>query len=93
MFKHTKPRYTIKDAAFLLGVSIAEIHNRVSSGDLVSYKVGRRRYFSPEAIDQIVHLDRFGTIEPGGIELERLRIGIPQPPRFSLSEDPIEEIS
>jgi len=53
-FTHTKPRYTIKDAMFLLSMGRPLLYEAMNSGELRAYKVGGRTFISPLALEDYV---------------------------------------
>lgn len=56
-FRHKKPRYTIEEAKDLLGKGRASVYELINAGLLESYTVGRRRYITPEGIDNVVEME------------------------------------
>lgn len=56
MFQHTKPRYAISDLLNLLDIGRATLYAAISEGRLETYKIGKRRFSSPEALDAYVEL-------------------------------------
>jgi len=53
-FIHTKPRYSIKETMFLLGVSRGQVYKAIDRGELKIYKSGKRSFISPAALDNYV---------------------------------------
>lgn len=54
MFTHTKPRYSINDMLALLSIGRAGLYAAIHEGKLETYKIGKRRFASPEAVDRFV---------------------------------------
>jgi excisionase family DNA binding protein len=54
MFTHTKPRYTISDSLGLLGIGRSRLYADINAGKLSTYKIGKRRFINPAAIDRYV---------------------------------------
>ncbi len=54
MFIHTKPRYTVNDMLALLSIGRARLYVDINAGKLETYKIGKRRFAEPEAIDNYV---------------------------------------
>ncbi len=54
MFTHTKPRYSINDLLTLLSIGRARLYADINAGKLATYKIGKRRFAEPEAIDLYV---------------------------------------
>ena len=55
MFQHTKPRYSINGLLPLLSIGRARLYADINQGKLKTYKIGKRRFASPEALDSYVH--------------------------------------
>jgi hypothetical protein len=58
MFTHTKPRYSINDMLTLLSIGRSRLYDDINGGKLATYKVGKRRFAEPEALDRYVELVR-----------------------------------
>ncbi len=58
MFVHQKPRYSINDLMALLNIGRNNLYIAINTGKLDSYKVGKRRFAAPEAVDAYVELVR-----------------------------------
>ncbi len=56
MFVHTKPRYSINDLMQLLSIGRTRLYRDINLGQLKTYKVDKRRFASPEALDEYVKL-------------------------------------
>jgi excisionase family DNA binding protein len=56
MFIHSRPRYSINDLLNLLDIGRATLYAAISEGKLETYKIGKRRFSSPEALDAYVEL-------------------------------------
>lgn len=56
MFHHTKPRYSVNDLISLLSIGRARLYADINAGKLATYKIGKRRFASPEAVDNYVAL-------------------------------------
>jgi excisionase family DNA binding protein len=54
MFTHTKPRYTVTDMLALLGIGRSRLYADINDGKLLTYKIGKRRFAKPEALDSYV---------------------------------------
>ena len=54
MFQHTKPRYSVNDMLGLLSIGRARLYADIHLGKLITYKIGKRRFADPEAIDSYV---------------------------------------
>jgi hypothetical protein len=54
MFQHSKPRYSVNDLIALLSVGRARLYADINTGKLNTYKIGKRRFASPEALDTYV---------------------------------------
>lgn len=54
MFTHTKPRYSIQDMLALLSIGRTRLYDEINQGKLKTYKIGKRRFADPEAIDSYV---------------------------------------
>ena len=54
MFLHTKPRYPIQDLIKLLSIGRSRLYADLNVGKLESYKIGKRRFVKPEALDRYV---------------------------------------
>jgi len=54
MFTHTKPRYSINDMLALLSIGRAGLYSAIHAGKLKTYKIGKRRFAAPEALDKYV---------------------------------------
>ena len=54
MFIHTKPRYSINELVSLLSVGRAKLYEEIQLERLKTYKLGKRRFASPEALDSYV---------------------------------------
>jgi hypothetical protein len=57
MFHHPKPRYSIKDLLELTHRGRAKIYEDNALGRLKTYKVGKRRFASPTALDEYIELE------------------------------------
>ncbi len=57
-FVHTKPRYPIPDLIELLSIGRGTLYAEINAGRLETYTIGKRRFASPEAVDQYVELCR-----------------------------------
>ena len=53
---HTKPRYTVADCLSLLSMSRARFYEAIHAGKIETYRIGRRRYVNPKALDEYVEL-------------------------------------
>ena len=53
---HNKPRYTINDLIFLLGIGRGTLYGDINSGKLATYKIGKRRFSDPLSVDEYVEL-------------------------------------
>ncbi len=51
MFIHTKPRYSINDLLSMFNIGRARLYEDIQNQKLKTYLVGRRRFASPEAVD------------------------------------------
>ncbi len=58
MFQHQKPRYAISDLLILLSIGRAGLYADINAGKLTSYRIGKRRYVAPEALDAYVELKK-----------------------------------
>ena len=56
MFLHTKPRYSINDLLTLLSIGRARLYEDIQMEKLKTYKLGKRRFASPEALDSYVEI-------------------------------------
>ena len=54
--QHQKPRYSITDLIGLLGIGRTSLYADINAGKLATYKIGKRRFASPEAVDNYVAL-------------------------------------
>jgi excisionase family DNA binding protein len=54
MFIHTKPRYNINDLLSLLSIGRSRLYAAIAAGELETYKIGKRRFTSPAALDAYV---------------------------------------
>ena len=54
MFTHTKPRYSINDLLALLSIGRAGLYAAIQAGKLETYKIGKRRFANPGAVDRYV---------------------------------------
>jgi excisionase family DNA binding protein len=54
MFIHSKPRYSINDLLSLLNIGRAHLYADINAGKLSTYKIGKRRFAKPEALDKYV---------------------------------------
>ena len=54
MFTHSKPRYSIRDMLGLLSIGRGRLYSEINQGKLKTYKIGKRRFAAPEAIDDYV---------------------------------------
>ncbi len=54
MFTHTKPRYSINDMLGLLSIGRSRLYDDINAGKLSTYKIGKRRFADPSAIDNYV---------------------------------------
>jgi hypothetical protein len=52
MFVHSKLRYTIKEVNGLFGQGPARTYEDINGGKLRTYKEGKRRYTTPEWLDE-----------------------------------------
>ena len=57
MFVHSKPRYSINDLMTLTDRGRAKLYEDITLGRLKTYKVGKRRFASPAALDHYIALD------------------------------------
>ncbi|MBT5212888.1 helix-turn-helix domain-containing protein [bacterium] len=53
---HTQPRYSVSDLIQLLRIGRGGVYAAINSGELKTYKVGKRRFASPQAVDDYVAL-------------------------------------
>ncbi len=53
---HTKPRYSINDLLKLLSIGRAKLYEEIQMEKLKTYKIGKRRFASPAALDSYVEL-------------------------------------
>lgn len=53
-FIHTKPRYSVPEAAELLNISSAMLRARIAAGTIESHLDGDRRFVSARAIDAYI---------------------------------------
>ena len=60
MFTHAKPRYTVNDMLGLLSIGRARLYADINSGILETYKIGKRRFADPSAIDNYVETCKRG---------------------------------
>ena len=58
MFVHQKPRYSVTDLMALLNIGRSNLYVALNTGKLESYKIGKRRFAAPEAVDAYVELVR-----------------------------------
>jgi hypothetical protein len=58
MFAHTKPRYSVNDLLGLLSIGRARLYADINAGKLETYKVGKRRFTEPVALERYVDLVR-----------------------------------
>ena len=58
MFVHQKPRYSVTDLMALLSIGRSNLYMALNTGKLESYKIGKRRFAAPEAVDAYVDLVR-----------------------------------
>lgn len=58
MFVHQKPRYSVTDLMALLSIGRSNLYVALNTGKLESYKIGKRRFAAPEAVDAYVELVR-----------------------------------
>ncbi len=58
MFVHQKPRYSVTDLMALLSIGRSNLYVALNTGKLESYKIGKRRFAAPEAVDAYVDLVR-----------------------------------
>ena len=56
-FIHTNPRYSIKQTEKLTDRAHSTIYRDIGLGRLKTYKVGKRTFVSPEALDEYIALD------------------------------------
>ena len=56
MFLHTKPRYSINDLLILFSIGRARLYSDIQMQKLKTYKVGKRRFASPQAVDGYIQL-------------------------------------
>ena len=54
MFSHNKPRYSINDLLGLLSIGRARLYADINAGKLETYRIGKRRFTSPESLDAYV---------------------------------------
>jgi hypothetical protein len=54
MFVHTRPRYSINDLLTLLNIGRATLYADIGAGKLETYKIGKRRFATPKALDNYV---------------------------------------
>jgi hypothetical protein len=54
MYQHNKPRYPVQDLLTLLSIGRSRLYSDINTGILKTYKVGKRRFASPEALDAYV---------------------------------------
>ena len=72
MFQHLKPRYRVKEAASILGMSRATLYEELNAGRLRSHRVGRLRYISALAVDEyIAGLERSSSPFPKDVPNQR----------------------
>ncbi len=57
MFLHTHPRYSMKVLMTLTHRGRAKLYEDIALGRLKTYKVGKRRFASPKALDEYIALD------------------------------------
>ena len=57
MFVHSKPRYSINDLMTLTDRGRAKLYDDITLGRLKTYKVGKRRFASPNALDEYIELE------------------------------------
>ena len=57
MFAHSKPRYSINDLMRLTDRGRAKLYEDITLGRLKTYKVGKRRFASPNALDEYIELE------------------------------------
>ncbi len=53
-FVHQKPRYSIKDVVELIDISRTTLWAETANGNIAHYLVGKRKFYSPEAIDAYI---------------------------------------
>ena len=58
MFVHQKPRYSVNDLMALLNIGRSHLYADINAGKLETYKIGKRRFTEPEALDRYVELVR-----------------------------------
>ena len=58
MFVHQKPRYSVTDLMALLSIGRSNLYMALNTGKLETYKIGKRRFAAPEAVDAYVELVR-----------------------------------
>ena len=54
MYQHTKPRYSINDLLALLSIGRARLYADINAGKLATYRIGKRRFADPDALDRYV---------------------------------------
>lgn len=62
MFQHHKPRYSINDLMLLLSIGRARLYADINEGKLRTYKIGKRRFAGPEAVDEYVEQQMQGAL-------------------------------
>ncbi len=58
MYNHIKPRYSINDLLSLLSIGRAGLYAAINSGRLQTYRVGKRRFVDPAALDRYIEITR-----------------------------------
>ena len=58
MFAHTKPRYSVNDLLGLLSIGRARLYADINAGKLDTYKIGKRRFAEPAALERYVEFVR-----------------------------------
>jgi len=62
VFQHQKPRYSINDLMLLLSIGRARLYTDINEGKLRTYKIGKRRFAAPEAVDKYVETQMQGAL-------------------------------
>lgn len=65
-------RYTVKEAAQLLGISVSQLYIHLEGGDLVGHKVSHRRYFTPLELAHFIQ-DQAAKSRKRGMTLNRIK--------------------